>query len=160
VGTPHLEHCCMETSSYTESNLLGSQASAWFSWGPPARCRLGYDVTGLDVFPVSLQCGRLLVWIVGSPVAQPAPYEEKERLVDAYGAAVNEYGRTVNMLKHRLGVLPKADYDQMRTFSEEACVRCETARAALDRHIHEHGTTLGLTTSVGFLYAGTVWRVA
>ena len=64
---------------------------------------------------------------------------EKERLVDAYGAAVNEYGRTVNMLKHKLGVLPKAEYEQIRAFSEEARIGCEAAHSALERHVAEHG---------------------
>jgi hypothetical protein len=64
---------------------------------------------------------------------------EKERLVDAYGTAVNEYGRTVNMLKHKLGVLPKAEYDQIRAFSEEARTGCEAAHLALERHVAEHG---------------------
>ena len=70
---------------------------------------------------------------------QTAACSEKERLVDAYGTAVNEYGRTVNMLKHRLGVLPKAPYDEIRAFSEEARVRCEAAHGALERHVAEHG---------------------
>jgi hypothetical protein len=65
--------------------------------------------------------------------------DEKERLVDAYGAAVNEYSRTVITLRSNLGILPKAEYDLIRAFSEDARVRCDKAHHALDRHIHMHG---------------------
>jgi len=65
--------------------------------------------------------------------------EEKERLVDEYGTAVNEYGRTVKMLRHTLGVLAKTDYDQIRHFIGKARVRCEAVHLALEQHIDEHG---------------------
>jgi len=64
---------------------------------------------------------------------------EKERLVDDYGAAVNEYGRTVNMLKHRMGVLLKDEYGEIRNFVEVSRTRCEAAHQALEEHVREHG---------------------
>ena len=64
---------------------------------------------------------------------------EKERLVDDYGAAVNEYGRTVNMLKHKMGVLLKDEYGEIRNFVEVARIRCEAAHQALEQHVREHG---------------------
>ena len=70
---------------------------------------------------------------------QAEAYYEKERLVDDYGTAVNEYGRTVNTLKHRQGILPKAEYDQIRNFIEVARIRCEAAYQALEQHVREHG---------------------
>ncbi len=74
-----------------------------------------------------------------APQPQFAWCDEKERLVDAYGAAVNEYSRTVITLRGNLGILPKAEYDLIRAFSEDARVRCDTAHHALDRHIQLHG---------------------
>jgi hypothetical protein len=77
--------------------------------------------------------------MMSDPVApRPTYCEEKERLVDEYGAAVNEYSRTVRALRSNL-VLPKAEYDQIQAFSEETRVRCEAARAALEQHIAAHG---------------------
>jgi hypothetical protein len=78
---------------------------------------------------------------VSGPFAQPrpTPCEEEECLVDAYGAAVNEYSRTVIMLRTRQGPMPRAQYDEIRDFSEKARLRCKTAHAALDKLIQEHG---------------------
>jgi len=64
---------------------------------------------------------------------------EKERLVDDYGAAVSEYGRTVNMLKYKMGVLLKDQYGEIRNFIEVARIRCEAAHQALEQHVREHG---------------------
>jgi hypothetical protein len=60
-------------------------------------------------------------------------------LVDEYAAETSAYNRTVELLRSKLGTLPKAEYDRVRLLSEETRLRCEAARLALYRHILEHG---------------------
>ena len=75
----------------------------------------------------------------GTVQIKPPQCEDKARLMEEYGLAADEYSRTVNMLRQSMGILPKAEYDQIRNFIEVARLRSETARLALDRHIRQHG---------------------
>jgi hypothetical protein len=64
---------------------------------------------------------------------------EKERLLRAYGFASGDYHRTIMVLTERIGIMPKADYDRIRDYIENARTVLEAAREALDRHTVEHG---------------------
>jgi hypothetical protein len=64
---------------------------------------------------------------------------EKSRLLYRYDAFLAEYSRTVSFLYKRVGVLRKEDYQEISTFTDEARVRCEEARLALEDHIRDHG---------------------
>jgi hypothetical protein len=74
---------------------------------------------------------------VGS-AAEPAPIcDKKERLHRAYWMATADYERAFNYTAwtHVSG----KEYDRLRQYIEEARLRSEEARQALDRHIAEHG---------------------
>jgi len=65
--------------------------------------------------------------------------EEKARLMERYAAETGAYNRAVEVFRTKLGTVPKAEYDQLRTLTEETRLLCEAARVALYRHIREHG---------------------
>ena len=62
----------------------------------------------------------------------------KEQLLHAYEATVSEYSRSVSVLKSRLGILSRDEYLKIQRFTEEARVRAEEARLALQKHVQEH----------------------
>jgi hypothetical protein len=64
---------------------------------------------------------------------------KKAILVRAYSQAASDYGRAVEVLNARMGVLSKDEYKTKRAFAEKSRVRAEKARDELDRHIAEHG---------------------
>jgi hypothetical protein len=73
---------------------------------------------------------------------QPAREEdcsERSILLREYQSAVADYSRAVQMLATRSGVMSKADYTCIREYIEEARIRAEAARGAIDRHTGEHG---------------------
>jgi hypothetical protein len=64
---------------------------------------------------------------------------ERDALLHKYQFAISDYGRAIQVLELRQGVLPKPDYvlirdaaDRYRRLSEEICNE-------LDRHIATHG---------------------
>ena len=65
--------------------------------------------------------------------------EEKSRLVRAYSFSAEDYNRAVMVLRERIAVLSKRDYDEIRAFAEDTRRLVEYARAALDQHTAEHG---------------------
>jgi hypothetical protein len=64
---------------------------------------------------------------------------ERERLARELDEARSCYSRAAEMLRGRVGVLEKAEYQRLNQAVEEAWTKMEDARAALDRHIDEHG---------------------
>ena len=75
-------------------------------------------------------------------VSQPAreiECSEKCRLADESRIAAADYSRTVQVLTERSGVMSIEEYTRIREFSEQARGKSEAARAALNRHIAEHG---------------------
>ena len=70
---------------------------------------------------------------------EPSPCAEKTRLLYKYEALLAEYSRTVTFLYKRIGVLRKDAYTEISDFTDDARIRCEAARAALEEHIREHG---------------------
>jgi hypothetical protein len=71
--------------------------------------------------------------------AAAASCEEKSRLARAWSFATQDYLRAVMVLHERLGVMPRQDYREIRTYAEKTRLLAEQARAALDKHTAEHG---------------------
>jgi hypothetical protein len=66
------------------------------------------------------------------------PCEEKARLTVEYDAATSKFSATVSELRMRMGTLPKDEYNRLERASNEARVRSEQARLALEQHIAAH----------------------
>jgi hypothetical protein len=64
---------------------------------------------------------------------------ERERLARELDAARSCYGRAAETLRARAGVLEKAEYQRLNRAVDEAWTKLKDARAALDRHIDQHG---------------------
>ena len=64
---------------------------------------------------------------------------QKIRLLREYHFTVADYSRAVTVLAERAGVISKAEYTRIREFTEEARTKSEAVRAAIDRHVAEHG---------------------
>ena len=64
--------------------------------------------------------------------------EEKTRLAMEYDAATSKFSEAVRELHRRIGTSPKDEYDRLERASNEARVRSEQARLALEQHIAAH----------------------
>jgi len=64
---------------------------------------------------------------------------EKANLLNEYDTAAAEFSRTVTVLNRRMGIMSREDYVRILRFSEQARIRSEQARLALERHVNEHG---------------------
>jgi hypothetical protein len=64
--------------------------------------------------------------------------EEKTRLAMEYDAATSKFSEAVRELHQRIGTSPKDEYDRLERASNEARVRSEQARLALEQHIAAH----------------------
>jgi hypothetical protein len=64
---------------------------------------------------------------------------EKHQLTEEYNIATAAYSQSVSELFASIGVIPKAQYQQLRTATEEARLASADARDQLERHIADHG---------------------
>lgn len=64
--------------------------------------------------------------------------EEKVRLASEYVEATSKFSKAVRELHERIGTSLKGEYDRLERASEEARVRSEHARLALEQHIAAH----------------------
>lgn len=64
--------------------------------------------------------------------------EEKGRLALEYDAATSKFAEAVSELRRKIGTSPKDEYDRLERGSNEARVRSEQARLALEQHIAIH----------------------
>ncbi len=64
--------------------------------------------------------------------------EEKTRLATEYDAATTKFSEAVRELRHRAGTSPKDEYDRLEWASNEARVKSEQARLALEQHVAAH----------------------
>jgi len=55
-----------------------------------------------------------------------------------YDAATSKFSEAVRELHRRIGTSPKDEYDRLERASNEARVRSEQARLALEQHIAAH----------------------
>lgn len=66
------------------------------------------------------------------------PCEEKARLAMEYETATSKFSEAVRDLRRKMGTSPKDEYDRLDRASNEARVRSEQARLALEQHIAAH----------------------
>jgi len=64
--------------------------------------------------------------------------EEKQRLGSEYEAATKKFSKAVSDLQQKMGVSSKAEYDRLARAADEARVKSEQARLALEQHIGDH----------------------
>ena len=64
--------------------------------------------------------------------------EEKNRLAMEYDTATAKFSEAVRELHRRMGTSPKNEYDRLERASNEARVRSEQARLALEQHVAAH----------------------
>jgi hypothetical protein len=64
--------------------------------------------------------------------------EEKARLLAEYEAATVTFAASVTELHRKMGTSPKADYDRLQRVTDEARVKSEQARLALEQHVASH----------------------
>jgi hypothetical protein len=66
------------------------------------------------------------------------PCEEKARLTIGYDTATSKFSATVSELHLRMGTSPRDEYHRLERASNEARLRSEQARLALEEHIASH----------------------
>jgi hypothetical protein len=64
--------------------------------------------------------------------------DAKVQLTDQYDAATALFSEAVTELRLRIGTSTKEDYDRLGRSANDARVRSEQARLALEQHIAEH----------------------
>lgn len=64
--------------------------------------------------------------------------EEKARLAKDYDESTSRFSEAVRELRRRMGTSPKDEYDRLERASNEARVKSEQARLALEQHIAAH----------------------
>jgi hypothetical protein len=64
--------------------------------------------------------------------------EEKGRLLTEYGAAAKRFSASVAEMQAKMGTSAKGEYDRLQRASDEARVRSEQARLALEQHVAAH----------------------
>ena len=64
--------------------------------------------------------------------------EEKARLVADYEAATKRFSASVTNLQRKMGTSPKGEYDRLQRISDEARVKSEQSRLALEQHVAAH----------------------
>ena len=78
--------------------------------------------------------------MTGAAAAEPASScSEKERLMHVLVVATLDYSRAVMVIQERAGVMKKDHYRRVRSYVDEARVKVEEARRALERHASAHG---------------------
>ena len=64
--------------------------------------------------------------------------EEKARLAQEYDAATTRFAEAVRMYNRNLGTSTQAEYERLQRASDEARVKSEQARLALEQHLVAH----------------------
>jgi ATP-dependent helicase YprA (DUF1998 family) len=68
--------------------------------------------------------------------------EEKNRLAKEYDDTTAKFSEAVSELRQKMGTSPKEEYDRLERATDEARVRSEQARLALEQHIAAHHCVL------------------
>jgi hypothetical protein len=71
--------------------------------------------------------------------AQKESCPTKTILLAAWLRAAKMYSNAVADLSQHIGVLPKAEYENLSQAAEKARKRAQKAQAALEAHTHAHG---------------------
>jgi ATP-dependent helicase YprA (DUF1998 family) len=64
--------------------------------------------------------------------------EEKTRLLVEYRAATSAFSEAVKEIRRMIGTSPKAEYERLERIANEARVKSEQARLALEAHNAAH----------------------
>lgn len=64
--------------------------------------------------------------------------DEKTRLATEYEDATTKFSHAVTELRQKTGVSPKEEYERLDRAANEARVKSEQARLALEQHIAAH----------------------
>jgi len=64
--------------------------------------------------------------------------EEKQRLVAEYESSTKKFSDAVTELQRKMGTSPKADYDRLSLVADEARLKSEQARLAVEQHVVAH----------------------
>ena len=64
--------------------------------------------------------------------------EEKARLASEYRQTARKYADAVDALNKKMGTSAKAEYERLARVADEARVKSEQSRLALEQHIAEH----------------------
>jgi hypothetical protein len=64
--------------------------------------------------------------------------EEKARLAAEYDTATGKFSGAVKELREKMGTSPKEEYERLDRAANEARVKSEQARLALEQHIAAH----------------------
>jgi hypothetical protein len=65
--------------------------------------------------------------------------EEKVRLMSEYETATARFSAAVGELRREMGTVRKAEYERLDRVANEARVKSEHARLAVEQHIAAHG---------------------
>jgi hypothetical protein len=64
--------------------------------------------------------------------------EEKARLAQEYEAATTQFAEAVRQYHRNIGTSTQAEYGRLQRASDEARVKSEQARLALEQHLAAH----------------------
>jgi hypothetical protein len=64
--------------------------------------------------------------------------EEKARLAQDYDAATSKFSAAVGYLQRNIGTCTRTEYERLQRISDEARVKSEQARLALEQHLAAH----------------------
>jgi len=64
--------------------------------------------------------------------------EEKTRLVHEYQMLAQRFSEAVNELQRKMGTSAKEDYDRLNRAADEARLKTDQARIALEQHTAAH----------------------
>jgi hypothetical protein len=64
--------------------------------------------------------------------------EEKRQLVAEYEMAAKKFAKAVSDLREKAGTSAKKEYDQLSRVSDDARIKSEQARLAVEQHVAGH----------------------
>lgn len=64
--------------------------------------------------------------------------EEKARLMSEYETTAKKFSETVTELQRKMGTSTKPEYERLNRATDEARLKSEQARLALEQHIAAH----------------------
>ena len=65
--------------------------------------------------------------------------EEKAQLAKEYDAATTRFAEAVGLYHRKIGTSTQSEYERLKRASDEARVKSEQARLALEQHLAAHG---------------------
>ena len=65
--------------------------------------------------------------------------EEKARLSQEYDATTTKFAEAVRQYHRNIGTTTRAEFERLQRASDEARVKSEQARLALEQHLAAHG---------------------